>query len=69
MSAAVATAPVVAPKAPIAPRLFEAGGETLEDAVLRTWDELVGGVHARCPVCAGDMTAAAGCAHCGSELS
>ena len=59
MSAAVATAPVVAPKAPVAPRLFEAGGETLEDAVLRTWDELVGGAHARCPVCAGGWWACA----------
>jgi hypothetical protein len=69
MSAAVATAPVVAPEAPIAPRLFEAGGETLEDAVLGTWDELVAGAHARCPVCAGEMTAARGCSDCGSELS
>jgi hypothetical protein len=50
------------------PRLFEAAGETLEDAILRTWDELVVEGRVGCPVCAGEMAAAAGCPRCGSEL-
>ena len=69
MSVAVATAPSAAPVAPRATRLFEAGGDTLEDVMLRTWDELLGAAHAHCPVCAGEMTVAGGCADCGSELS
>jgi hypothetical protein len=56
-------------------RLFEPpagrsdGAPTLEDAVLRTWDELVAEGRAECPVCGGRIRAASGCEDCGSELS
>jgi hypothetical protein len=50
-------------------RLFEPGGPTLEDVVLRAWDELVADGHAECPVCGGAMSVLAGCEGCGAELS
>jgi hypothetical protein len=53
------------------PRLFEprAGGVTLEDSILGTWEDLIGDRGAGCPVCGGRMRVAAGCESCGSELS
>jgi hypothetical protein len=50
-------------------RLFEPGGLTLEDVVLRAWDALVANGHAECPVCGGSMSPASGCSDCGSDLS
>ena len=52
-----------------APRLFEPGGVTLEDAVLGVWEDLVEHGCAECPVCGGSMSAAGGCESCGSELA
>ena len=66
---ATATPPAAAPSAEGASRLFDAGGETLEDRVIRAWDELSGAGRTACPVCAAEMTAAGGCRVCGSELS
>jgi hypothetical protein len=54
---------------PPSPRLFEATGPTLEDRILATWDELVSGAPAACPVCGGELSRADGCDSCGSELS
>jgi hypothetical protein len=54
---------------PPTPRLFEPQGPTLEDRILATWDELVSGASAPCPVCGGEMSRADGCDSCGSELS
>jgi hypothetical protein len=51
------------------PRLFETAGATLEDRILRSWDELVARGRTRCPVCGGSLRAAARCEDCGSELS
>jgi tRNA(Ile2) C34 agmatinyltransferase TiaS len=51
-----------------APRLFEPGGVTLEDAVLEVWEDLVTHGRAECPVCGGPMSAAGGCESCGAEL-
>ncbi len=52
-------------------RLFEPGGATLEDVVLRAWEDLAAEGRAVCPVCGGSMSPAAdgGCPGCGSELS
>jgi hypothetical protein len=50
-------------------RLFEPGGPTLEDAVLRAWEELVADGRVECPVCGGAMSMLHGCGECGSELS
>jgi hypothetical protein len=52
-----------------AQRLFEPGGQTLEDAVLDAWEELVADGRAECPICGGAMSMLAGCEGCGSELS
>jgi tRNA(Ile2) C34 agmatinyltransferase TiaS len=54
-----------------APRLFEprSGGVSLEDSILRTWEDLTGRGDAGCPVCGGRMRAAAACESCGSDLS
>jgi hypothetical protein len=52
-----------------AARLFEAGARTLEDVVLKRWDELIASGRAECPICGGHLHAASGCAGCGSELS
>jgi hypothetical protein len=49
-------------------RLFEPAGSTLEDLVLRAWEDLAARGDAECPVCRGRLTAD-GCADCGSELS
>ena len=51
-----------------APRLFESGDVTLEDAVLEVWENLVIHGRADCPVCGGSMSRAA-CESCGAELS
>jgi hypothetical protein len=50
-------------------QLFEPDGATLEDSILGVWGELVADGTADCPVCAGSMSAAAGCEACGSELT
>jgi hypothetical protein len=54
-----------------ASRLFEPGGATLEDVVLRVWEDLAAEGRAACPVCGGSMSPPAdgGCPACGSELS
>jgi rubrerythrin len=51
-------------------RLFEPGGSTLEDVVLRVWKDLAAEGRAVCPVCGGSMSPSAdgGCPACGSEL-
>jgi hypothetical protein len=50
-------------------RLFEPGGQTLEDVVLGAWEELVADGRAECPACGGAMTMLSGCKECGAELS
>jgi hypothetical protein len=50
-------------------RLFEPEGATLEDAVLRIWDDLLVDGRADCPVCRSAMTQAGRCEGCGAELS
>jgi hypothetical protein len=76
--AAVATAldrPALIPDPPAterpAPRLFEpaSGGVSLEESILRTWEDLAATGTAGCPVCGGRMHSARGCGDCGSELS
>jgi hypothetical protein len=57
------------PARPVAPRLFESGGPTLEDSILATWGELAAGRRAECPVCGGSMSSAGECSDCGAELS
>jgi hypothetical protein len=58
---------------PPAPRLFEPaadpGGVSLEDSILRVWEDLTGSGGAECPVCGGRMRVSAGCDGCGSDLS
>jgi hypothetical protein len=56
---------------PGASRLFEPGGATLEDVVLRVWEDLAAEGRAVCPVCGGSMSRSpdGGCRACGSELS
>ena len=66
--AATASPPAQRVTAP-RPRLFEAGGRTLEDSIVHIWDELVTSGRAECPVCRSEMSAVHGCAGCGSELS
>jgi hypothetical protein len=57
---------------PPASRLFEPeadpGGVSLEDSILRVWEDLTGSGGAECPVCGGRMRASAACGGCGSEL-
>ncbi len=50
-------------------KLFEPGGQTLEDVILGAWEELVADGRAECPVCGGAMTMLSGCKECGAELS
>jgi hypothetical protein len=50
-------------------RLFEPQGATLEDAILRVWDDLLADGCADCPVCGGTVAGAGRCEGCGSELS
>ncbi len=50
-----------------APTLFERDRVTLEDTVLRVWEDLALEGGAECPVCGGSM-APAGCQDCGSAL-
>jgi hypothetical protein len=52
-----------------ASRLFEPGGATLEDVVLRLWEDLAAKGCAVCPVCGGSISADVGCGGCGSTLS
>ena len=50
--------------------LFEprTGGVSLEDSILRTWEDLTGVGSAGCPVCGGRLPSATACDSCGSEL-
>jgi hypothetical protein len=54
------------------PRLFEPQADpsevSLEDVVLRAWEDLAGSGVVECPVCGGRMRASAGCESCGSDL-
>jgi hypothetical protein len=50
-----------------APTLFERDRVTLEDVVLRVWEDLALEGAAECPVCGGSV-APAGCQRCGAEL-
>ncbi|MDX6636620.1 MAG: hypothetical protein QOJ01_131 [Solirubrobacterales bacterium] len=50
-----------------APTLFERYRVTLEDVVLRVWEDLALEGGAECPVCGGSM-APDGCQGCGAEL-
>ena len=50
-------------------RLFEPEGATLEDAILRVWDDLLSDGRADCPVCSATIAPAGRCDACGSELS
>ena len=50
-------------------RLFEPQGATLEDAILRVWDDLLADGRAECPVCSATIALAGRCEACGSELS
>ena len=50
-----------------APTLFERYRVTLEDVVLRAWEDLALEGGAECPVCGGSM-APVGCPSCGAEL-
>ena len=43
-------------------------GSTLEDVVLRVWEDLASGGPAECPVCRGALEPS-GCTGCGSLLS
>ena len=49
-------------------RLFEPRGATLEDAILRVWDDLLANGRADCPVCTAPIAPAGRCEACGSEL-
>jgi hypothetical protein len=70
---AVATrpsAPAVIEPPPVgqsAQTLFERDRVTLEDVVLRVWEDLALEGRAGCPVCGGPMSTA-GCDSCGAEL-
>ena len=44
-------------------------GFTLEDRVLRAWEDLIVQGRAACPVCGGSVAAGSPCEGCGSELS
>ena len=50
-----------------APTLFERDRVTLEDVVLRVWEDLALDGAADCPVCGASM-APGGCQGCGAEL-
>jgi hypothetical protein len=76
MATAVATEPSARVRATPATgrpaaRLFEphTGGVSLEDSILRTWEDLTGEGSAGCPVCGGRLRAAGGCDSCGSDLA
>ncbi|MFN8161043.1 MAG: hypothetical protein U0R52_08405 [Solirubrobacterales bacterium] len=49
-------------------KLFDGPGLTLEEMILRAWEDLVRDGSAECPVCRGRLLAAAGCEDCGSRL-
>jgi hypothetical protein len=55
------------PARQVSPTLFERDRATLEDVVLRVWEDLGLEGHAGCPVCGGPMSAS-GCDDCGAEL-
>ncbi len=44
-------------------------GSTLEDTVLRVWEDLASGGPAECPVCHAPALQSDGCGACGSLLS
>lgn len=49
-------------------RLFDPDRPTLEDRVLRAWEDLVETGSAKCIVCGGEMRVS-GCQSCGSQLT
>jgi hypothetical protein len=53
-----------------AARLFESasGGVSLEETILRTWEDLTATGTAGCPVCGGRLHGGAACDACGSSL-
>ena len=53
--------------APVTPRSERE--RRLEEVVLTTWAALNAGHPIECPVCGGALTAASGCAGCGSRLT
>jgi hypothetical protein len=55
-------------RAEASPRLFD-DGFTLEDRVLRAWEDLIVEGRGACPVCGGSMATGSPCESCGSELS
>ncbi len=54
-----------------AQRLFrpEPGGRSLEDVIVRIWEDLARDGSACCPACGGRIVLRDGCESCGSELS
>ncbi len=53
-----------------APRLFQprTGGVSLEDTILRAWEDLVDQGSAGCPVCGGRLRVMGGCEACDAAL-
>lgn len=45
------------------------GGVSLEDSILRTWEDLVVQGSAGCPVCGGRLRAGHGCDGCDADLA
>jgi hypothetical protein len=72
-AAPVTEPPATGRSAPPEPRLFEPqadpDGVSLEDVILRAWEDLAGSGSVECPVCGGRMRVSAGCEACGSDLS
>jgi hypothetical protein len=54
-----------------APRLFrpEPGRRSLEDTIVRIWEDFARDGSASCPACGGRIVLGDGCEGCGSELS
>lgn len=76
MSAVATPAPATRVNDPLAterpaPRHHEprTGGVSLEDSILRTWEDLVGQGSAGCPVCGGRLRAGRGCDRCDADLA
>jgi hypothetical protein len=69
VSEALATRERAAPAEAHSGRLFEAGGSSLEELILATWEDLALHGRADCPVCRAELLGPEGCASCGSELS
>jgi DNA-directed RNA polymerase subunit RPC12/RpoP len=57
-------------RGPSVSRLFrpEPGKRSLEDAILRIYEDLARDGHAACPVCGGRIEPRSACRDCGSEL-